>query len=178
MASVLERKMPSTETQKALRTLRASATPMTGVMAAALLLSACGSASTAIPAGPNWSLTDKPAANEPKAFAAPNNVGAVAAPAKTVATSPYEYRGGRDPVTGRAADAGGLPQAPPRASAGPASASRTATIGQPRTIEVQKGDTLHGLSLKHHVSVAALMSANGLTNTVIQPGRKLIVPGE
>jgi LysM repeat protein len=41
---------------------------------------------------------------------------------------------------------------------------------------VVKGDTLHGLSLKHRVSVKAIMSANNLTNTTIFLGQKLVIP--
>ena len=44
------------------------------------------------------------------------------------------------------------------------------------TIDVQPGDTLYGLSKKHHVSVAALMSVNQLTSPNLKLGQKLALP--
>ena len=44
------------------------------------------------------------------------------------------------------------------------------------TLSFRKGDTLHGLSLQHHISVKALMDANNLTTTTIVPGKKLVIP--
>ena len=43
-------------------------------------------------------------------------------------------------------------------------------------IEVQPGDTLYGLSRRHQVSVAELMSVNGLTAPNLKPGQKLHLP--
>jgi murein DD-endopeptidase MepM/ murein hydrolase activator NlpD len=43
-------------------------------------------------------------------------------------------------------------------------------------IEVQHGDTLYGLSKRHHVSVAELMTVNGLQNPNLKPGQKLTLP--
>ncbi len=48
---------------------------------------------------------------------------------------------------------------------------RTASV-----ITVERGDTLYGLSRRHSVSVAALMSANGLRSPMIRPGQTLSVP--
>ena len=45
-----------------------------------------------------------------------------------------------------------------------------------QSIDVQPGDTLYGLSKKHHVSVAALMSVNQLTTPALKPGQKLVLP--
>ena len=61
--------------------------------------------------------------------------------------------------------AAGLPPVTPQAAAS----------GQ--TIDVQPGDTLYGLSKKHHVSVAALMSVNQLTSPNLKLGQKLALPG-
>ncbi len=58
----------------------------------------------------------------------------------------------------------GLPPVTPQATAS----------GQ--TIDVQPGDTLYGLSKKHHVSVAALMSVNQLTSPNLKLGQKLALP--
>lgn len=44
------------------------------------------------------------------------------------------------------------------------------------TIEVQTGDTLYGLSRRHHVSLAELMAVNGLSSPNLKPGQKLSLP--
>ena len=143
--------------------------------ASVLILTACllagcggGSSQALYPATPKWSLTDK----QPLGVT-PGQPGPPPGP------QPYEYRGGRDPVTGQARNTQGpavTHQAAPAREAVP-SASREASLGQsPRTVEIRKGDTLHGLSLQHHVSVKALMEANNLTTTTIVPGKKLIIP--
>lgn len=54
----------------------------------------------------------------------------------------------------------------------PASASHSPG----ETIEVKTGDTLYGLSKRHGVSLAELMSANGLTSPNLKPGQKLLLP--
>lgn len=43
-------------------------------------------------------------------------------------------------------------------------------------IEVQRGDTLYGLSKRHSVSLNELMRVNGLTSPVLRPGQKLALP--
>ena len=126
--------------------------------AAALVLGAC-SGNSNMTDKPNWSLADKP----------PVSLGGSGATTNTAARDvpTYDYRGGRDPLTGRAATLGApSPAAPAQATDGAA----------PRVVQVQKGDTLHGLSLTHHVSVKALMEANNLTTTTIVAGKKLIIP--
>ncbi len=63
--------------------------------------------------------------------------------------------------------------------AGPAAAPMamaTSATASGRTIDVQPGDTLYGLSKKHHVSVAALMSVNQLTSPNLKLGQKLALP--
>jgi murein DD-endopeptidase MepM/ murein hydrolase activator NlpD len=73
------------------------------------------------------------------------------------------------------------PQAPAPMSS-PAGAPAQTLISQPavaasgQSIDVQPGDTLYGLSKKHHVSVAALMSVNQLTTPNLKPGQKLVLP--
>ncbi|NJM55749.1 MAG: LysM peptidoglycan-binding domain-containing protein [Verrucomicrobiae bacterium] len=79
----------------------------------------------------------------------------------------------------------------PARSAAPAAPAAAAPIGAPATpvasvtpgtptvkgaVVVAKGDTLHALALKHRVSVKLLMSANNLTNNIIFPGQKLVIP--
>jgi hypothetical protein len=119
--------------------------------------------------GPSWSLADKP----PVALGGLNAEPKTALPDAPV----YQYKGGRDPVTGLAGPApvGGTGWLPTGA-ASHASAGRSGGEGSPRLVEVRKGDTLHGLSLTHHVSVKALMDANHLASSVIVPGKKLVIP--
>ncbi len=52
----------------------------------------------------------------------------------------------------------------------------SAAVAGGQTIEVQAGDTLFGLSKKHRVSVAELMSVNSLANANLKPGQKLLLP--
>jgi nucleoid-associated protein YgaU len=140
------------------------------------LLAACGGTGGSqgrAPSGPNWSLTDKK----------PQGLGAVtqSAPAQVPSASPYEYRGGRDAITGQARTVEGAsapaPVGAPTKRPPPSGQAAAATAAR-RTVEVQKGDTLHGLSLQHHVSVNALMAANGLASAKIVPGQKLVLPPE
>jgi len=88
------------------------------------------------------------------------------------------YRGGRDPVTGRA------PQ--PQSWNAPSSASQpraeaVSTAQRPRVagrtvVEVVEGDTLYGLSTKYRVSMNSIMAANGLKDPTLTPGQKLTIP--
>ena len=146
---------------KAYRAAQVCAQASTLVLAAAI--AGCGASSKSLyPETPKWSLTDK----QPLGAASGQ-------PGPPQGPQPYEYRGGRDPVTGQARATQG---APPAQTAVPP-ASREASLGQlPRTVEIRKGDTLHGLSLQHHISVKALMDANNLTTTTIVPGKKLVIP--
>ena len=121
-------------------------------IAAAVLAGACsGNAGRTLPDSPNWSLADNP----------PVALGGSGAQSQTAPKDgpAYDYRGGRDPVTGKVS--------------GPQPSGSTAGH---RLVEIKKGDTLHGLSLTHHVSVKALMEANALTSTTIVPGKKLVIP--
>lgn len=43
-------------------------------------------------------------------------------------------------------------------------------------IEVQRGDTLYGLSRRHNVSLNELMRVNNLTSPALKPGQKLALP--
>ncbi|CAB4303684.1 unnamed protein product [Prunus armeniaca] len=45
-----------------------------------------------------------------------------------------------------------------------------------KTIEIEKGDTLWGLSREYGVSIDAIKEANGLTGDTIYAGKKLIIP--
>lgn len=65
---------------------------------------------------------------------------------------------------------------PPVTSALPTSAATRPRPSTGREAIVVKGDTLHGLSTRHRVSVKALMTANSLTSAKIFPGQKLVIP--
>jgi murein DD-endopeptidase MepM/ murein hydrolase activator NlpD len=57
---------------------------------------------------------------------------------------------------------------PPRQSAPP--------LRPGESVEIRPGDTLYGLSRRHHVSVAELMEVNGLNNPNLHPGQKIYLP--
>ena len=83
-----------------------------------------------------------------------------------------------------------LPDATPPAPAAPvmrpaayrpaAPAAAAPAVRQPvakgETFDVQPGDTLYGLSKRHQVSLAELMSVNDLTGPNLKPGQKLYLP--
>ncbi|MBK9079897.1 MAG: peptidoglycan DD-metalloendopeptidase family protein [Hyphomicrobium sp.] len=70
------------------------------------------------------------------------------------------------------------PTAPSYAQPAAASPVTTAAASpaQNEIITVQPGDTLYGLSRRHHVSLNELMTANGMTSPARRPGQKLIMP--
>ncbi|KAM1132432.1 hypothetical protein FF1_046827 [Malus domestica] len=45
-----------------------------------------------------------------------------------------------------------------------------------KTIEIEKGDTLWGLSREHGAPIDAIKEVNGLTGDTIYAGKKLIIP--
>lgn len=51
-------------------------------------------------------------------------------------------------------------------------------IAKTETIEVQPGDTIYGLSKRHRVTIAGIMSVNDLRNPTIKPGQKLYLPAK
>ena len=70
-------------------------------------------------------------------------------------------------------------QAEPRrvpAAAAHAAPAAASTAAKGEQIEVQHGDTLYGLSRKHHVSLNELMQVNALQNPSLKPGQKLYLP--
>ena len=66
--------------------------------------------------------------------------------------------------------------APSYAAASTETHAAAASRGSGETIEVKAGDTLYGLSKRHGVSLADLMSTNGLTSPNLKPGQKLLLP--
>lgn len=103
----------------------------------------------------------------------------------------YAYQGGRDPLTGQATvvegapepltvDANGevvVPHAKPAARSAKSGKTAARVAAAPGSgIVVQKGDSLYRIARRYRVTVAALMSANGLTNPNIVPGQHLVLP--
>ncbi len=152
--------------------------------------------------GPGWSLADKPPTvrSEPRnGFSAADleaglpsqssTASRAAAGAAAVAQGPIQPRAGvlvaGVPVV-RKVKATTEPARPAAAArptttvpvtvAPPDGSATAAGPGNAAIAVVVKGDTLHGLSLKHRVSVKAIMSANNLTNTTIFLGQKLVIP--
>jgi LysM repeat protein len=62
----------------------------------------------------------------------------------------------------------------PGASSAPATPSQPATGG---AYVVRAGDTLYGIALTHGTTVQAIMSANGLSSSMIYAGQRLTIPG-
>lgn len=77
------------------------------------------------------------------------------------------------PAPSYSAPAPSRPVAAPPAASIPA-ASAAAETGD--AIQVAQGDTLYGLSRKHHVAVSELMSVNHLTSPNLKPGQTLYLP--
>lgn len=157
-------------------------------------LAAC-SASVVNEDGPGWSLAETPASfsldQKGSAGASFTASGLPRPDSASGSSRALQYTGGREPVTGKsvAAMAGGQETKPAvrpplvrtvkaTVEPGKPTASQTdAASGSAGTFAVvAKGDTLHGLSLKHKVSVKALMTANNLTSNKIFPGQKLAIP--
>lgn len=67
--------------------------------------------------------------------------------------------------------------ATPAAAVQPPGAAQLASSGQKgELIEVAPGETLYGLSKRHHVSLTELMQVNGMTSAGLKPGQKLYLP--
>jgi murein DD-endopeptidase MepM/ murein hydrolase activator NlpD len=63
-----------------------------------------------------------------------------------------------------------------RASTPPRATPHASHMARGEAIEVRPGDTLYGLSRRHHVSLTELTSLNNLSNPNIRPGQKLYLP--
>jgi len=93
------------------------------------------------------------------------------------------YRGGRDPLTGKAQPptwgspptVGQPGQAQQAGVAAPRTGQRSQVAGR-TVIEVGEGDTLYGLSTKYRVSMNSIMLANGLNDPSLAPGQRLVIP--
>jgi hypothetical protein len=172
-------------------------------MAAAAALFLAGCSANAKLSGPSWNLTGGKGATpipERPINANPPQPAAVPQPNGNVPV----YRGGRDPVSGRAPTWGAPPQGfatqpqqsppayvPPQQ---PASAPQpsynapayTPPVQQPRapvatqngarTVEVRPGQSLAIIASEQRVSIAALMQANNLRDAYVIPGQTLVIP--
>lgn len=63
-------------------------------------------------------------------------------------------------------------------SASVSPAPHATKIAKGEMIEVKPGDTLYGLSRRHHVSLTELSSLNNLSNPSLKPGQKLYLPAD
>ena len=107
-----------------------------------------------------------PAAQGP-AYASPN----YATPSYSAASPSKTYGGyhAKSFAPGRAPSTLGQ-----QAALTPRSAEPAAARGE--AVEVRQGDTLYGISRRYHVSVAELMSLNGLQSPSLKLGQKIYLP--
>ncbi len=92
--------------------------------------------------------------------------------------APYQQTAQSSPRGWRTSPSG-VAAATPVAATAPTYSSPTPepqSVAGGQSIDVQHGDTLYGLSKRHHVSVAELMSVNQLTSPNLKPGQKLTLP--
>jgi LysM domain len=148
---------------------------------AALALGACSS--TSMP-GPSWNLTggkDRAPMPPKPIYADPPKQAALA---PSAANAPVAtYRGGRDPITGRAPSFGGAqpgfqPAQPPLPPTEPRPRDQRSQASNPnaRTVEVRPGQTLSMIATEQRVSLAGLMAANNLRDPYLIPGQILTIP--
>lgn len=85
----------------------------------------------------------------------------------------YGAYGGKSYTPGRQPSSLGQQAAygPPRAVA-----HRSSPAERGEAVEVRQGDTLYGISRRYHVSVAELMSLNGLSAPSLKLGQKIYLP--
>lgn len=104
---------------------------------------------------------------------------APAASSEGSASPQYQWNGNPKAVVEGKAGAPGakrpnLKPQPPSVD-GVAATSRAGPIDA-NTVEVQPGDTLHGIAERYGVTVASLNQANRLTGAPLQVGQKLVLP--
>jgi hypothetical protein len=153
---------------------------------ASLALGACSHNSMP---GPTWNLTggkDRAPVPPRPIYAEPQRQAALPPPPPSQPPT-ATYRGGRDPITGRAPSFGGTPPgmqptpAPtpsltqPRPLEQRSEAVSTQT-GRARVVEVRPGQSLSMIATEQRVSIASLMAANNLRDAYLIPGQTLIIP--
>lgn len=118
---------------------------------------------------PDATVTSAPAApaNYTPSLVIPQPVDLGTAPASTVTYSPVFEPGHAAPTR---------PGSPAAAAVTPA--RPVADVTSVSTYTVERGDSLWSIANKNHLTVAELAKANNLgVGTVLQPGKKLIIPG-
>ena len=141
----------------------------------------------------SFSLTDNSGAPRPMAPMSRSSAGASSinsqpAPVAEAYTQPRPNGGGEGVRMAALPEPGPVPSYAPVPATKPAAApvpkapkAAAAPVGAPaaekgEAIQVQHGDTLFGLSKRHHASIAELMSVNGLTSPNLKPGQTLYLP--
>jgi hypothetical protein len=167
-----------------------------------LAIALAGCSANAKLSGPSWNLTGgKGAAPVPERpiNAHPPQAAGLPAPDR----QPPIYRGGRDPVSGRAPGWGTPPagfdnrasqphaaqpySAPPYqpqtqpapASSAPSYAPQSGAVAPGnglRTVDVRPGQSLASIAADNRVSIASLMQANKLRDAYVIPGQRLVIP--
>jgi murein DD-endopeptidase MepM/ murein hydrolase activator NlpD len=125
---------------------------------------------------PPSAATDRPSSGFMDDAAVVNNAppGPYGVGARGVDSSPLAEPIMAEPL---AAPAPAYEATPFRTAAAPTAAAPVYAETAGQTIEVQRGDTLYGLSRRHNVSLNELMRVNGLTDTMLRPGQRLQLPG-
>lgn len=106
-------------------------------------------------------------------------VDTAALPPPNTTPSQDRYTPRQDRYTPRYAPQAREPAREPTSYDRPAEATPTlapASAAPPRTITIERGDTLYALSRRHGVSVNSLMAENGLTSSTLRPGQVLRLP--
>jgi LysM repeat protein len=57
-------------------------------------------------------------------------------------------------------------------------ASSSKASGETRTYRVRAGDTLWGIARKYGTTIVEIKKANGMRQSIIQPGQTLTIPGD
>lgn len=88
----------------------------------------------------------------------------------------YQWNGNPQRIIEGRAGAPGVP--PPRLQPQPAPQATREQSAPPdaQMIEVQPGDTLHGIAERYGVTVASLNQANALSGAPLKPGQRLVLP--
>lgn len=156
------------------------------VISLAFALGACSHNSMP---GPTWNLTggkDRAPLPPKPIYAEPPRHSALPLPVPSQQPV-VTYRGGRDPITGRAPSLGGTQpglqplQAPSPALTQPRPADQRSDVlpahkGGARVVEVRPGQSLSMIATEQRVSIASLMAANNLRDPYLIPGQTLTIP--
>ncbi len=169
---------------------------LSAVLAVGSLSVICGACSHSTMPGPTWNLTggkDRTPVPPKAIYAEQPRQAALPQPAPQPLVT---YRGGRDPVTGRAPSFGGTqpglqPVSQPPALTQPRPIDKRsqlaplqkAPVGSDpvrsipvRFVEVRPGQSLSMIASEQRVSIGSLMAANNLRDPYVIPGQTLTIP--